>query len=550
MNIRHIVYGCLMGAALISSVSCKDFLVEDPKGQFTTVNFMKSVEEVDMAVCAIYSRVRWSQNSTDPVGMAWQGDDITTNPGSNKGKYANVDAFRPVNTDATVTAAWQLRYALIKACNYVINYIDESPVEQKEKDIAKGQGLYWRAYSHFLLVREFGPIPLVTELQPDYDQEPASIEAVYDQIVKDLTEAIRILPTDYRNSTQYTNPRSIDKANIYITRQAAQATLCAVYMAMAGYPLNKGAEYYGYAAEQAKAVIDGVNSGEYEYVLMDEIGQIYSYATTELNYNNETVVGINFTDAFGWSEPSSFALSYLFESLGGWGDAWGEYKFWQEYPEGKRKDTFYFQKFVKGNSEKDPQTGDYVLIDWWETDECHPMFTIYSMNSEEERRADGIFDCTKPVFGNEGISSMRSRVIRYAEVLLWYAESQARADGTPNALAYECINRVRNRAGLEDLQAGLSGEEFAEAAMKEHGWEVAGNFCALVTRRSDMLRMNLLKDSFDYRKRNPEVDIKIGEEEWLKLKEPVTITGSWTVGETEYYPYPTNDSSLDPNLKK
>ena len=60
-----------------------------------------------------------------------------------------------------------------------------------------------------------------------------------------------------------------------------------------------------------------------------------------------------------------------------------------------------------------------------------------------------------------------------------------------------------------------------------------------------MLRMNLLKDSFDYRKRNPAVEIA-GQE----MKEPVTITGSWTVGETEYYPYPTNDSSLDPNLKK
>ena len=251
-----------MGALLISSVSCKDFLEEDPKGQFTTANFMNSVEEVDMAVCAIYSRVRWSQNCTDPVGMAWQGDDITTNPGSNKGKYANVDAFRPVNTDATVTAAWQQRYALIKACNYVINYIDEAPVDQKEKDIAKGQGLYWRAYSHFLLVREFGSIPLVTDLQPDYNQEPASIEEVYDRIVKDLTEAIRILPTDYRNSTSYSNPRSMYNANIYITQQAARATLCAVYMAMAGYPLNKGAEYYGYAAEQAKNVIEGVKIGE------------------------------------------------------------------------------------------------------------------------------------------------------------------------------------------------------------------------------------------------------------------------------------------------
>lgn len=543
MNIRTIAYICLAGIALAGAVSCSGFLEEDPKGQFTTANFMNSEEEVDMAVCAIYSRLRWTQNCTDPVGMAWQGDDITTNPGSNKGPYANADAFRSNNTDKILTAAWQMRYMLIKACNYVVNYIDDAQVDQTEKNIAKGQGLYWRAYAHFLLVREFGPIPLVTDLQPDYDQAPASIEKVYGQIVDDLKEAISLLPTDYRNAKEYVNPRSMNGANIYITQQAARATLCAVYMAMAGYPLNKGAEYYGYAAEQARIVIEGAEKGEYEYVLMDNIGQVYSYATPELNYNNETVVGINFTDAFNWDEPSSFGVSYLPESLGGWGDAWGEYKFWMEYPEGKRKDTFYFQKFVKGNSEKDPSSGEYVLIDWWETEECHPMFTIYSINNEGEIPADGTFDCTKPVYNN-AISDMRSRIIRYAEVLLWYAESQARADGAPNDKAYECINKVRRRAGLEDLPAGMSGEEFAEAAMKEHGWEIAGNFCALVTRRSDQLRMGALKDSFDYRKRNPEVTIA-----GLKLRESVSVTGSWTMGETEYYPYPSNDSSLDPNLK-
>lgn len=93
----------------------------------------------------------------------------------------------------------------------------------------------------------------------------------------------------------------------------------------------------------------------------------------------------------------------------------------------------------------------------------------------------------------------RHRIIRYSEVLLWYAEAKART-GQTDELAFKCLNDVRKRAGLEPL-TGLSADDLAEAAYKEHGWEVAGYWVALVTRRADQFRMNRLKDTFKEERR-------------------------------------------------
>ena len=65
-------------------------------------------------------------------------------------------------------------------------------------------------------------------------------------------------------------------------------------MAMAGWPLQK-TEYYKEAAELSKAVIDGVNSGIYEYILETDFKNVYAPSH---NYINETVVGINFSGTF------------------------------------------------------------------------------------------------------------------------------------------------------------------------------------------------------------------------------------------------------------
>lgn len=527
MKAKYIL--CAVGIAMLSA-SCSDFLEENPKGKLASKTFFATKDELTMATYALYKNVCLTQTNTNPTIPVWQGDDITANPGSNKQAYAEADAFSTTDANKGVEACWSTAYLVIKAANYIIINAEKTPATEEAINIALGQAKYWRAYHYFKLVRRWGPVPLVLNVELDYERPLASVQEVYEQIIKDLQDCIATLPTDYSEQ-----PQKFQGANIYITKQAAQSTLSAVYMAMAGWPL-KQTQYYAQAAEQAKAVIDGVNAGTYEYILEPEYKYVYAPSH---NYTNETVVGINFSRAVQtWAEDSQMTNSNLFESLGGgWGDAWGEIKFWKEFPEGPRKDATYNPKILKDNTEGNE------LIDWWEITERHPMFCIFTIGEN-----GGDYDYTKPANTSWMTNDHRHRLIRYSEVLLWYAESQARADGSPNALAYECINKVRERAGLEPLQAGLSGEAFADAAAKEHGWEVAGYFVGMVTRRDDQMRLELLQQTFEERKVNAPIEVAPG----VSVTESVIIPSSktWEGEKSIYLPYPASDAQLNSNLTR
>lgn len=336
MKTKYII--CALGLVMLSTSSCNDFLNEDPKGQLIAETFFASQDELNMATYALYRKVCDIQVNTNPTIPSWQGDDLTTNSGSNKQAYAEVDGFHPTDANKGVDASWSTGYTAIKAANYIILNAEKTPTTQEELNIAIGQAKYWRAANYFWLVRRWGQVPLVLDNEINYERPLASIEEVYNQIVKDLQDCVATLPTTYS-----TAPRYISGANIYITKQAAQATLAAVYMAMAGWPL-KQTQYYASAAEQAKAVIDGVNKGDYEYILEPDYKNVYAISH---NYTNETVVGINYSGSFQWDEDSQMTNSNMFESLGGWGDGWGEIKFWKEFPAGPRKDATYNPKILK-----------------------------------------------------------------------------------------------------------------------------------------------------------------------------------------------------------
>lgn len=527
MKVKHIL--CVLAATLLST-SCNDFLQEDPKGQLTPSTFFSTQDELDMATYALYRKVCETQTNTNPTLPAWAGDDITTNPGSNKQDYAAADAFRPANDNKGVTAVWQVSYTAIKAANYIILNAGRTPTSEEEINIAVGQAKFWRAVNYFRLVRCFGPIPLVLDTEVNYERTPSSVEEVYAQIVQDLQDCVNTLPTSYS-----TEPRFLNGVNVYITKQAAQATLGAVYMAMAGWPLNQ-TQYYAEAATQLKAVIDGVNTGNYEYIL--ESDYKYVYAPSH-NYSNETVVGINYSGSFAWAEDSQMTLSHLYESLGGWGDGWGEIKFWKEFPEGPRKDATYNPKILKNN------TAGEELLDWWDSNftEQHPMFSIFTVGV-----GDTDYDYTQPANTSLMTNGHRHRLIRYSEVLLWYAEAQARADGTPNSQAYDCINLVRARAGLDPLPAGMTGEAFANAAFQEHGWEVAGYWVAMVSRRDDLMRLNRLEEVFNTRLANEPIEVADG----VFRQESITINDgqTWQGENSIYLPYPSSDSELNSSLKR
>ena len=79
----------------------------------------------------------------------------------------------------------------------------------------------------------------------------------------------------------------------------------------------------------------------------------------------------------------------------------------------------------------------------------------------------------------------------------------------------------------------------------EHGWEVAGYWVAMVTRRSDEFRMNRLKENFEYRKANKPLEVAIG----FTAQESVLVTGSWS-DNLIYMPYPDTEVEKNGNLHR
>ena len=569
MKTKKLLYtGCFMAASLLSLTSCGDFLDEDPKGQLNPDTFYTIEDDYTAGVNTLYDKVNQTQSWTNPMYPQWQGDDITANPGSNKQACAALDAFDSDGANKGVTEAWTQHYAVIKTANLIIEGSEKFPGDKAKIATALGNAHFWRAYSYYYLVRVFGKLPIITKTNIEqFDAQPSEIEKVYELIVQDLKDAINELPTGYDKE-----PARLFGVDVWATKQAAQSTLAAVYMSMAGYPLNKGTEYYKLAAELAKDVI--TNNGTYGFILNQDWKDVYSMGN---NYNMETVLGIN-NDAKGWwDHDSQLSSCCRFEGLGdgGWGDAWGEIAFWKRYPEGPRKNAIYapkvtFQETITEKIGDEEVKKDKIskAVYWWELDNngkpvvdaYHPMFTIFTVNADEKGTM------LKQPYDYMGINykgmvnDRRHNLIRYSEVLLWYAESAARAGLSDLTEAKNCLKLVRNRAvtDVENVTLGdgttvkidnMSAAQLAEACYIEHGWEVAGNWVSMVTRRSDELRMDELKKNFEYRVANaPIVVAKEGGKEYT-AKESVTVKGTWSEDRI-YCPYPTTDGEKNPNLKR
>lgn len=560
-----ILSGCLMAASMFIFSSCNDFLTEDPKGKLTPDNFYSNQNEIDMAVNALYFKVQSYQCNSNPMILHCQGDDVTSTTGSNKAAYLSADAYESPTDTKGLEDAWRRMYQIILVANDIISNASKAGLSQENMNLAMGQAYYWRAYSYFTLVRLFGPLPMNLNNEPDNNSTPlTSVEDVYKQILDDLENAEKCnLPAKYDKS-----PQAINGQNLYVSQQTVKATLAAVYMSMAGYPLNK-TEYYAEAAKKAKEVIDGVNNGTYNHGLLEKWEDVYSYGN---NHHFETLLGIDYnTTTGGWSDyDSQFSSCHQLAGLKGWGDFIPERKFWLNYPDGPRKDAVFAKQLL---------TSQGVLVDWWATQDgepyngqnavvsdYRPMYVSFTVN---DGPAAAPYDYTKPFWGGMCINK-RHQLIRYSEVLLWYAESAARAN-LDLTEAKNALKQVRQRAYADQTKVyevdNMNAEQLAEAAYMEHGYEVGGYVLAMVTRRSDEFRMNRLKENYDYRSGSQSlVLVPKGTltssmdsqgnaftytlKEDLILKENMSVTAPWNNENSIYHNYPPKEVEKNPNLKR
>lgn len=232
-----------------------------------------------------YSMLKYDGGLIDNGYYFWAygADDLSWGGTSTDAKFDIYDYSRNINSSVT-EYAWELGYRTIGNCNKVIEMGAElgSNITDEEKVIV-GENYYLRALSYFLLVNEFAQpysnnptqnpgLPLKLTSDPDdLPKSRSTVAEVYDQVVKDLQDAI----------TYMTLPAGMSPKNsCYATKEAAQALLARVYLYM---------ENWDGAWNMANEVI---NSGRFNLLQGDDY-KIYSQFVPE--DNSETIFAVRRT---------------------------------------------------------------------------------------------------------------------------------------------------------------------------------------------------------------------------------------------------------------
>jgi hypothetical protein len=488
---------------LTSFFGCQKKLTEDPKGNLTPVNYLKTQADLDAAVTSIYAMYAvdgayaFTSKSTSYFGA----DDLTTDPGLNKGDMRAFDQLNGSSSNSSMNAEWNGPWTAIYQANNVITNYNQVNSTEALKNQSVGQAYFLRAWGYYNLVRTFGPVPLIDKVIP-VDDRPArsDVSSVYGLIVNDLKIAKRLLPTSF--------PGQPGRAN----QMAARSMLADVYLTMAGWPLKK-TENYALAAAEADSVI---KTGTYS--LMNDYAAVFT-----TNSNSESVFAIQFNVGGGSPNRTYGSSSVPLDEVAsngssGWDDYYPEINFFLNAPKCARTDATFYTTLKLIQADK-----SFKLVPWnsSETHAGHPYYKKFRAGLN-----DGVIETATAIQTINPSTNKTTDIIRYPLVLLDYAEASAMATGGPSAAAYAAINTVRTRAGLPNLAPGLSATDFQKAVVNERGYEFAGEFGI---RWFDIVRLQML----------PEIIAARGNKE-----NPINFTGD--ISQRYIAPIPQNEMYRNP----
>lgn len=434
---RNIFYlrSLLLTAVFTGLFACND-LEEEPISFISPDNFYNSPQQVETAFAASMNFL-WNYWEGYSYGYGSFIHDDQLNDGD-----LNID---PSNGEDL----WAAHYSALLNINTVLSALKMGKVEassQAELDQLTGQAKFLRAYNYFMLVRMFGGVPLITEDTPNPIDNPmgrASVAEVYAQIVSDFTDAILKLEPSWSDAPG--KP----------TRGAAKGLLAKVYLTMATAPLNETSNYKK-AADMAWEVME---SGDYD--LVTDIDEVFSL---ENKYSAEMMWSFNSTYDDLATDPQIWAP----EIMEGWGDAAIDPLWEQAIPESPRKAAYLITEV------------DGVPYTAW-TSTNTPFVRKFLNISKDD--FDGY------------ASTINFPLIRFADVLLIYAEAANMDNGSPTQAAVDAINRVIDRANGYTANAehpllttAMSQQAFDDAVIEERNQELVFEY----DRWFDLVRKRIL----------------------------------------------------------
>jgi hypothetical protein len=402
----------VLSALLVLSSCSKSFLDVVPVDRIPKEQFYKTASDLNTAVYGCYAnqRTMYTNNELALYNLEETRSDNTNQDLGRQAEHKAVDNFSEAEGNTSITGLWSAVYDCINVCNAVI---DRGPAVDMDATLKKqyiGEALFIRAQAYFLLVQDYGGVPLrlheTIALSGNNNLARASTDSVYFQIISDLQTAAASLPPGYSGA------------------DVGRATSYAAYTLMGKAYLQEGDK-----ADAVTALQHVVFTGT-PFSLLPNYADLWNPATKN---SSESIFEIQFLPPLNGSP------------------------FWNDFAPASLN--------VPGgnNGGTSPNTPTKDLIDAYETGDTRFAASIgFDANS-----LPYILKFKDPgvAIGND--ASNNFPVLRYADALLMMAE--ALGESTE---AYGYINQVRARAHLGSISSATPGT-FIDKLMHERQVEFA-----------------------------------------------------------------------------
>lgn len=532
---KALTYSAL-ALATLSLSSCNDWLTEETPGTTKVSEFFTSLSTAEAVVNAAYVPMTWEFGTT--YYPEWYFGDIVSDDALKGGQDINdgadlreLENFKANSDNEILLEYYRAQWQGIQRANLAIDEIpttrietegDEAEKQAKYRDRYLGEAYFLRGFYYFRLARMFGGMPLidyVIKSSNQWAQTRSTMDKTLNFAIEDFKRAENLL----WEKDKYSN-EELGRA----TKGAAQAMLLKANLYRADYLRNAGneTEAQKYFAEAAKWGKEVIQSRQYSlwpnyldnFRLANENGResVFEIQYTEeatSDYGGEGYTRGTMTTILQRSRSSAFGEA-------GWGYDRPTQNLYNEYEAG------------------DARRDETILVPTDEQIET-PAQEIYCgdrmLNRKYAMYNDG---------ANGGIyklahatrSPKNNIQIRYADVLLMYAEACCESGDLPSAKT--ALKEVRDRAGLsqfpytaviqgqtvtfndnqEDLRKAIRHERRVELAMEGHRW-------------FDLTRWGIAKETMD--------TYMAGETEEAK-----ELYGTFQKGKHELFPIPSKEIDL------
>lgn len=429
---------------LTGLMGCREqFLNLNPTDRYTEQNYWQTEAQAVAAVTGVYASLT--------NGFLYGGDTplLFDALSPNSYNYVNTNGFNIIalgNHDAAnsaiITNRWTANYRMIGRANNVLANIGRVAMTEPLRQRLMGEAKFLRALGYADLISLYGGVPLITD-KASIEQSTLprnAVEEVRIQILKDLDEAAPSLPLFYTGT---------DRGRV--TRGAALALKARVLLYA-----NRWVD----AAQAAKAVMDvktyalfpsyrnlflPENEGNSEVVfdVQFKFPEVTNNYDVSLQRFENAAPTQHLVDDYYLTDGKSITTSPLYNS---------------QKPFENRDPRFYQTIVYPGSRYLGVVVRDNQYV---QTGYTQKKYTIYQD------------DVVPTVLKIENQSDLNFIVLRYADVLLMYAEAQNEATG-PDASIYEALNLIRKRAGMPPVTTGLTQAQLRDEIRHERRIELAG----------------------------------------------------------------------------